>query len=59
MKEKKCGRSPITYIDVMPIAHGTANPVMAGSGRKAEQATLHKTIGLDALLATERATVEK
>ena len=41
------------------IADGTANPVMAGTTRKAEQAALHDTIGLDALLAIEKATVEK
>jgi hypothetical protein len=32
---------------------------MAGTTRKAEQAALHDTIGLDALLAIEKATVEK
>jgi 2-methylisocitrate lyase-like PEP mutase family enzyme len=41
------------------IADGAANPVMAGTTRKAEQAALHDTIGLDALLAIEKATVEK
>ena len=41
------------------IADGGANPVMAGTSRKAEQAALHETIGLDALLAIEKATVEK
>jgi 2-methylisocitrate lyase-like PEP mutase family enzyme len=41
------------------IADGTANPVMAGTTRKTEQAALHDTIGLDALLAIEKATVEK
>ena len=41
------------------IAEGTANPVMADTTRKAEQAALHDTIGLDALLAIEKATVEK
>lgn len=41
------------------IADGSANPVMAGTTRKAEQAALHDTIGLDALLAIEKATVEK
>jgi 2-methylisocitrate lyase-like PEP mutase family enzyme len=41
------------------IADGTANPVMAGTTRKAEQAALHDTVGLDALLAIEKATVEK
>lgn len=41
------------------IADGTANPVMAGATRKSEQAALHETIGLDALLAIEKATVEK
>ena len=32
---------------------------VAGTTRKAEQAALHDTIGLDALLAIEKATVEK
>jgi 2-methylisocitrate lyase-like PEP mutase family enzyme len=41
------------------MAHGTANPVMAGTTRKAEQEALHGTIGLDALLSIEKATVEK
>jgi 2-methylisocitrate lyase-like PEP mutase family enzyme len=41
------------------IANGTPNPVLAGTTRKAEQAALHDTIGLDALLAIEKATVEK
>ena len=41
------------------IADGTANPVMAGTTRRSEQAALHETIGLDALLAIEKATVEK
>lgn len=41
------------------MADGTPNPVMAGTTRKAEQAALHETIGLDALLAIEKATVEK
>ena len=41
------------------IADGTSNPVMAGTTRKGEQAALHDTIGLDALLAIEKATVEK
>lgn len=41
------------------IVDGSANPVMAGTTRKAEQAALHDTIGLEALLAIERATVEK
>lgn len=41
------------------IAAGAANPVMAGTTRKAEQAALHETLGLDELLAIEKATVEK
>jgi 2-methylisocitrate lyase-like PEP mutase family enzyme len=41
------------------IAGGTANPAMAGTSRKAEQAALHDTIGLDALLRIEKETVEK
>lgn len=41
------------------IARGTPNPIMAGTTRKAEQAALHQTIGFDALIAIEKATVEK
>jgi 2-methylisocitrate lyase-like PEP mutase family enzyme len=41
------------------IARRSPNPVMAGTSRKAEQDALHTTIGLDALLAVERNTVEK
>ena len=41
------------------IAEGTANPVMAGTTRKGEQSALHETIGLNELLAIEKATVEK
>lgn len=41
------------------IARGTPNPIMAGTTRKAEQAGLHQTIGFDALIAIEKATVEK
>ncbi len=41
------------------IARGEPNPVMAGTTHKAEQAALHRTIGFDALIAVEKATVEK
>jgi len=41
------------------ISDGSPNPIMAGTTRKAEQGALHDTIGLDALLAIEKATVEK
>lgn len=41
------------------LADGTPNPVLAGTTRKAEQAALHETLGLEALLAVEKATVER
>lgn len=41
------------------IAKRAPIPVLAGTTRKAEQAALHETIGLEALLAIERATVER
>lgn len=41
------------------IARGEPNPVMAGTTAKAEQAALHQTVGFDALIAIEKATVEK
>ena len=41
------------------LASGQPNPVLAGTTRKAEQAALHDTLGLDALLEIERATVER
>jgi 2-methylisocitrate lyase-like PEP mutase family enzyme len=41
------------------IAQEQPNPVMGGTGRKAAQEALHRTIELEALLAVERATVEK
>ena len=41
------------------LASGQPIPALAGTTRKAEQAALHDTIGLDALLAIEEATVEK
>ncbi|HXF66506.1 MAG TPA: isocitrate lyase/PEP mutase family protein [Burkholderiales bacterium] len=41
------------------LARGEPIPVLAGTTRKAEQAALHETIGLDRLLAVEKATVEK
>ena len=41
------------------IARGEPNPVMAGTTNQAEQAALHRTIGFDALIAIEKATVEK
>src|SRR5262249_12922507 len=39
------------------LASGQPNPVHAGTTRKAEQAALHDTLGLEALLEIERATV--
>ena len=41
------------------LASGQPNPVLAGTTRKAEQAALHETLGLEALLEIERATVER
>lgn len=41
------------------IAKDVPNPAMEGTGRKAAQAALHRTIGLEELLAVEKATVEK
>lgn len=41
------------------LARGADNPIMAGTTRKAEQSELHKTIDFEALLAIERATVER
>jgi len=41
------------------LASGKPIPVLAGTSRKAEQDALHDTLGLDALLALEKATVEK
>lgn len=41
------------------IAQDRPNPAMGGTGRKAAQDALHRTVGLDALLAVEKATVEK
>jgi hypothetical protein len=41
------------------LASGQPNPVLAGTTRKAEQAALHDTLGLEALLEIERATVER
>ena len=41
------------------LAAGQPVPALAGTTRKAEQAALHDTIGLDGLLAIEKATVEK
>jgi methylisocitrate lyase len=41
------------------MARGEQNPVMAGTTSKAEQAALHRTIDFDALIAIEKATVEK
>jgi 2-methylisocitrate lyase-like PEP mutase family enzyme len=41
------------------LARGQPNPVLAGTTRKAEQAALHDTLGLEALLEIERATVER
>ena len=41
------------------LASGEPNPVLAGTTRKAEQTALHDTLGLEALLEIERATVER
>ena len=41
------------------LASGRPNPALAGTTRKAEQAALHDTLGLEALLEIERATVER
>ena len=41
------------------LAAGKPVPALAGTSRKAEQDALHETLGLDALLALEKATVEK
>jgi len=41
------------------LASGQPNPALAGTTRKAEQAALHETLGLEALLEIERATVER
>jgi methylisocitrate lyase len=41
------------------LAAGQPIPALAGTTRKVEQAALHDTTGLDALLAIEKATVEK
>lgn len=41
------------------LAAGKPVPVLAGTSRNAEQDALHATLGLDALLALEKATVEK
>jgi len=41
------------------IASGRPNPVLAGTTRKAEQQALHNTLGFEALLEIERATVER
>lgn len=41
------------------LASGQPIPALAGTTRKAEQAALHDTIGLAALLEVEKATVEK
>ena len=41
------------------LAAGKPVPVLAGTSRKAAQEALHETLGLDALLALEKATVEK
>lgn len=41
------------------LAAGKPVPVLAGTSRKAEHNALHETLGLDALLALEKATVEK
>jgi len=41
------------------LAAGKPVPALSGTSRKAEQDALHDTLGLDALLALEKATVEK
>lgn len=41
------------------LARGEPDPAFAGTTHKAEQQALHETIGMEALLAIERATVEK
>ncbi len=41
------------------LARGEPDPLFEGTTHHAEQNALHETIGMDALLAIERATVEK
>ena len=41
------------------LARGEPDPLFAGTTHKEEQEALHRTIGMDELLAIERATVEK
>jgi len=41
------------------LARGIPDPTFEGTTHKAEQHALHDTIGMDALLAIEKATVEK
>jgi methylisocitrate lyase len=41
------------------LARGEPDPLFAGTTHKAEQEALHRTIGMEELLAIERATVEK
>jgi hypothetical protein len=41
------------------LARGEPDPLFAGTTHKAEQEALHRSIGMDELLAIERATVEK
>jgi len=41
------------------LARAEPDPAFAGTTHKAEQEALHRTIGMDRLLAIERATVEK
>jgi methylisocitrate lyase len=41
------------------LARGEPDPLFAGTTHKAEQEALHRTIGMDEMLAIERATVEK
>lgn len=41
------------------LARGEPDPLFAGTTHKAEQEALHRTIGMQELLAIERATVEK
>jgi 2-methylisocitrate lyase-like PEP mutase family enzyme len=41
------------------LARGEPDPLFAGTSHRAEQEALHKTIGMEDLLAIERATVER
>ena len=41
------------------LAKGVPDPIFAATTHKEEHHALHDTIGLDAMLAIEKATVEK